>query len=86
MVGAGKGRGPLPLEQNFHLGKAAGRRAVNGGDNRVKMLAHQPPRRLTQHDDRDFPVGKVLLIAHIFVGRHQQIETRVFSKFKQRSL
>src|SRR5208283_3793099 len=82
------GRGTIekwrPLfEGNLNFRVAAGRGCVDGGCDRAKMLPNKPPRRVSKHNDRDVPAGKVLPIAHVLVGRQQQIEARAFSQLEQ---
>lgn len=70
-------------EWDFHLRKTTGYGGVHGGNNLVKMLSHKPPRGVSKNYDSDLPVVKILLIAHVFVGRNKNIEARAFGQPKQ---
>jgi hypothetical protein len=85
VAGQGENAGALP-EGNFHLGIAAGGGGIHGGNDPVKVLPHKPPRRVAKNNDGDSPTGKVLLIAHVLVGRQQQIEAGAIGQLKQLSV
>lgn len=79
--------GALPFsEWNFHLGKAARYCRVHRFTNCYEMLLYKPPWRLAQNHERDFSVGKVLLVADVFVSRHQKVEASFLGKLEQRSV
>jgi hypothetical protein len=74
----------FPFDYNFSV---AARRCL--ADNRsysVEMHPHYTPRRVAQHDYRDFPALQILLVSNSLIGREQKFESRVLSFRSKRAL
>ena len=74
------------LKRDGNIGVTASRCRFHRRNNLVEMPPDEPPRRITKYDNRDPPITEILLIAHILVGREQQIETRILRQLQQRSV
>ena len=75
------------LKWNFHFRVAAGLGCVHAGRNAVKMQFHSCPLGSAgQYDYGNFSVSQVLLVTDSIVGREQEIEARLFSRFQQRAV
>jgi hypothetical protein len=69
LIGCHRARNPVGLLRDVHLSKAAGRRDIHSLYNALNVGAQLRPLLLTKDHYRDFTTGKILLIAHILVGR-----------------
>lgn len=50
------------------------------------MLAHKRPRRLTENHNRNFPPGKILLVAQVLIRRQKQLIARLLGYSQQISV
>jgi hypothetical protein len=70
-------RHPAALSDwDFDLDIAARLGPVQGTNNPINVMAQYRPLGVSEDDDRDFPARQVLLVPHVFVGRHKYCEGR----------
>jgi len=67
----------------INLGVAARCGRIHRGDNKLDVRSQFRPLLLAEHNDGNLSAGKILLIAHVFVGRYQHVKTGCFSGAKQ---
>jgi hypothetical protein len=71
-----------PSFGDFDLRITARAGAIHSGDDTLNVESKNRPFRSSQDDDRDSPLGKVLLILNVLVGRQEDLETGGFGSIQ----
>ena len=67
---------------DFDLDIAPRLSPIQGNNNPINVIAQYRPLGVSKNDDGDFPARQVLLVPHVFVGRHKYFEGRGLGSVK----